>query len=357
MSPRERGFPADPFSRLVRHMSRLDELPADQKAVLQLLLKQGKSYAELGGLLRIDERAVRERALDALENLGADTPSGLNPARQDEVGDYLLGQQSAAEADTTRTFLQGSAAGRAWARAISGQLEPVARDPLPAVPDEPPEEAAAGDGAGGRKAKGAKGGERSSRLGGLAVLGVGAVLVAVVIVALLTRNGDDGSPKSAGPTATVAAPASTGSTATTGTSTTDSGQIESQINMTSPSGGDAIAVAYALNRQGQRVLGIAGQKFPATGNKFSYAVWLYTSPTRASRLGFVANGVGANGRLVTGADPTQAKGAEAARLRDQLAHLYDYKQLIITRETSANATRPGPIVVAGPIRRPAGVTG
>jgi hypothetical protein len=353
-SPRERGFPADPFSRLVRHMSRLDELPADQKAVLQLLLKQGKSYAELGGLLRIDERSVRERALDALEHLGADAPSGLNPARQDEVGDYLLGQQSAAEADTTRTFLQGSAAGRAWARAISGQLAPVARDPLPAVPDEPPE--GAGDGAGARKAKGAKGGERSSRLGGLAVLGVGAVLVAVVIVALLTRNGDDGSPKSAGPTATAAAPAATG-TATTGTSTTDSGQIESQINMTSPSGGDAIAVAYALNRQGQRVLGIAGQKFPATGNKFSYAVWLYTSPTRASRLGFVANGVGANGRLVTGADPTQAKGAEAARLRDQLAHLYDYKQLIITRETSANATRPGPIVVAGPIRRPAGVTG
>jgi hypothetical protein len=335
-------------------MSRLDELPADQKAVLQLLLKQGKSYADLGGLLRIDEMAVRERALDALENLSTDVPSGLNPARQDEVGDYLLGQQSEAQASTTRTFLEGSAAGRMWAREVSEQLGPVAREPLPEVPGEPT--AASVNGDGGRRAKrAAEGRERSSRLGGLAILGVVAVLVVVVVVALLTRD-KHSSTDSAGAPATATAPASTGA-APAATSTTDSGQIESQINMTSTSGGDAIAVAYVLNRQGQRVLGIAGQKFPPTTDQFSYAVWLYTSPTRATRLGFVANGVGANGNLATGADPTQATGDEAARLRDQLAHVYDYKQLIITRETSANATRPGPIVVAGTIRRPAGVTG
>ena len=35
-------------------MSRLDDLPADRKAVLQLLLKQRKSYDDLSGLLRID---------------------------------------------------------------------------------------------------------------------------------------------------------------------------------------------------------------------------------------------------------------------------------------------------------------
>jgi hypothetical protein len=324
-------------------MSRLDELPADQKAVLQLLLKQGKSYEDLGGLLRIDETAVRERALDALENLGPESPAGLNPSRQDEVGDYLLGQQSEAQAATTRAFLEGSEAGRTWARDLAEHLGPIARDPLPAIPD-----AAASNGTSGRPARAA--GERSSRLGGLVVLGVVAVVVAVVLVALLTRdNGGGATPAAAPVAATGAAPADTTASTSTAAGT---GQIESQVKLSSTSN-PAIAVAYVLNRQGQRVLGIAGQKFPATANKFSYAVWLYTAPAQASRLGFVANGVGANGNLVTGADPTQAQGAEATRLKDQLARFYDYKQLIITRETSANATRPGPIVVAGPIQRPA----
>ena len=42
---------------------RIDELPADQRAVLQLLLQQGKTYEELSGLLRIEPDAgARARA-------------------------------------------------------------------------------------------------------------------------------------------------------------------------------------------------------------------------------------------------------------------------------------------------------
>jgi len=48
-------------------MSRLDALPADQKSVLQLLLRQGKGYDDLSGLLR----------LDADEVSGADADLGL----------------------------------------------------------------------------------------------------------------------------------------------------------------------------------------------------------------------------------------------------------------------------------------
>ena len=51
-------------------MASLESLPADQRAVLQLLLKQGKSYEDLSGLLRIDTTAVRERAHDAVASLG-----------------------------------------------------------------------------------------------------------------------------------------------------------------------------------------------------------------------------------------------------------------------------------------------
>jgi len=43
-------------------MSQLDNLPPDQRAVLSLLLRQGKSYADVAGLLHIDDGVVRERA-------------------------------------------------------------------------------------------------------------------------------------------------------------------------------------------------------------------------------------------------------------------------------------------------------
>ena len=46
-------------------MSRIDTLPADQGAVLQLLLRQGRAYDELSGLLDLD-------ALYGLEVLEAD---------------------------------------------------------------------------------------------------------------------------------------------------------------------------------------------------------------------------------------------------------------------------------------------
>ena len=52
-------------------MSRIDALPADQRSVLQLLLKQGKGYDELSDLLGMPERRVRELARDALVELAA----------------------------------------------------------------------------------------------------------------------------------------------------------------------------------------------------------------------------------------------------------------------------------------------
>ena len=43
-------------------MTRLDQLPPDQRAALSLLLRQQKSYAEVAALLGISEQAIRERA-------------------------------------------------------------------------------------------------------------------------------------------------------------------------------------------------------------------------------------------------------------------------------------------------------
>ena len=69
-------------------MTTLDSLPADQRAVLSLLLRQGRSYEDIGSTLRISDAALRERAHGALAALGPDT--GLSARRRAEIGDWLL---------------------------------------------------------------------------------------------------------------------------------------------------------------------------------------------------------------------------------------------------------------------------
>ncbi len=120
-------------------MSPLEALAADQRAVLQLVLKQGRSYDDLAGLLRIDRDAVRDRACAGLDALGPEAGRRLSPQRRREIADYLLGQQGTGEREATVDLLSASAGARAWARVVSGELAPLAREPLPAVPPDGPE--------------------------------------------------------------------------------------------------------------------------------------------------------------------------------------------------------------------------
>jgi hypothetical protein len=60
-------------------MSRLDHLPPDQRAVLLLLVRQGKSHAEIADMLGIPQRTVRDRAQTALDALAGE-PSELHGA-------------------------------------------------------------------------------------------------------------------------------------------------------------------------------------------------------------------------------------------------------------------------------------
>src|SRR3954454_1643549 len=115
-------------------MSRIDELPADRRAVLQLLLKQGKTYDELSSLLRIDGEKVRERAHAALDQLGPSDGAGLALERQSELSDYLLGQLSPSESDSARELLEDSAAARAWARTVSSELKTISGASVPEIP-------------------------------------------------------------------------------------------------------------------------------------------------------------------------------------------------------------------------------
>jgi hypothetical protein len=63
---------------------------------------------------------VHPRAYEALDAL-AGSARGLNTERRHQVGDWLLGQHGPDEAGATRWFVEGSVAGRAWARAVAGR--------------------------------------------------------------------------------------------------------------------------------------------------------------------------------------------------------------------------------------------
>ncbi|HXP28513.1 MAG TPA: sigma factor-like helix-turn-helix DNA-binding protein, partial [Solirubrobacteraceae bacterium] len=59
-------------------MSRLDDLPPDQRATLSLLLRSRKSYADVATLLEIPEQAVRDRAHAALAVLAPSQARSLD---------------------------------------------------------------------------------------------------------------------------------------------------------------------------------------------------------------------------------------------------------------------------------------
>src|SRR3954453_17697160 len=58
-------------------MSGIKELSVDQMAVLGLVLRQERPYAELAGMLDMDEAEMRRRAHEALDALGPDDGAGL----------------------------------------------------------------------------------------------------------------------------------------------------------------------------------------------------------------------------------------------------------------------------------------
>ena len=60
-------------------MARFDDLPADQKAVLQLVLRQGRTYAEIATLLKISDAAVQNRARASSNPGSSRIRSGTTP--------------------------------------------------------------------------------------------------------------------------------------------------------------------------------------------------------------------------------------------------------------------------------------
>jgi Sigma-70, region 4 len=325
-------------------MSRLDDLPPDQRATLSLLLRRGKSYAEVAGMLEIDERAVHARAHAALAVLAAKEARELTAAQREEVGDYLLGQRSGVtERLATRSYLDGSPQARAWATALAGELEPLAGSALPEIPNgarPAATRAAAAPAAASASLPTAPRPERAAqprsaastaRIRGALLL---VVIVAVVVVAIVLVTGGGGSSSnSAGSTGSAASETRSSGKETTGTQKSQAKE-DKRITLTSPDASSkAVGVAEVLSEGSQYAFYLAAQHLaPSKGNGFFYAVWLYNSPSSYEALSRAPD-VGTGGNVQGGALLPKDAGK--------------YHTMLLTRETASKPTRPGPVILRG----------
>jgi len=301
-------------------MASLDSLTDPQRAILQLLLKRGKSYEEIAALLKSDTTSVQGRAHDAVSALGPERPD-IGDERRNEIADYLLGQQTASRRAATREYLEDSAEGRTWARSVGGALRPLGGDALPEIPSEPAEVDMAFE-ALDRRTERQNEVARSSQLGTKILFGAVGLLVAIALVLVLDIFGsDDDKPSTS--TVTRTAPEAEEPT------------VIAAGNLRGASGSSATAQTAIVNypKSNRYKLLVAIKKLPVPPEGSAYGVWLYYAADNALFVGFPKGTVTDEGNLDVVAD-----------LEPQTP---TPKQVLVTRERVEEPKKPGRVVLRG----------
>ena len=314
----------------------LSALAPDQRAVVQLVLQQERSYDDLAGMLGISPDAVRDRARAGLDQL-ADA-GGLTASERGDLADYLLGQQSVSKRELVRALLASSPDARDWAAEVVDELAQAWPDVvLPEVPADLPTSAAPtgaavadepededfgfedddeiNDGPGAvvsepgapapaataprpRPRPEARRGAatlpdsaradrpRSSLFGGALLIGGLAIVLAALLIWLFSMGGDDEDDPAGGTSATPTATASA------------TPQPAAAVELKSTTGGKAKGqLVLFVDDKNNVTFQIAAQDVPPSKDAEAYAVWL-TGGDRPHRLGFAPT-VGKDGVLAT----------------------------------------------------------
>ncbi|MEA2369163.1 MAG: hypothetical protein QOF65_1011 [Thermoleophilaceae bacterium] len=314
-------------------MATLDQLPPEQRAIVELVVQRGRSYETLAEVLQVPAARVRELAREALTELSPRTASLVDVDRRGQVADYLLRQQSPDDERSTRDYLKQSETARAWALSLLDSLDPLyANGSAPPVPEpsgggsiaaaepeaEPEAETTPAETAEDRvrarereragkrplreieaeedekpqkreRAAGDLSPEAQAALKRRRIVGAvaGVALLAALVIAVLAIAGvfSSDSKKSSSSSSNT-----TASTTPSGTSTT-AGQQQVQVV-----GGIALnpigktkaqGVAYVVQQGNQRYVVIQAQVPPLPNNQkvAAYEVWLYNSNQDARSLG------------------------------------------------------------------------
>jgi hypothetical protein len=313
-------------------MASYDQLSAQQRAIVDLILKRGQSYEQLADTLGMPEARVRELAGDALTSLAPVSAAAVDDGWRAQIADYLLGQQAAPEAASTRGHLRRSEAARGWSRSVLDSLEHLyPKGELPTIPS----------GDGGPEPKAAKPARepkpavarrelspeaaavvRRRRIAGIAAGAVALLFILLVWPVGLLIGGDDsddGAKQASARTEIVGR----------------------AVLRPTTQGSNDVGVAIVTRRNGKLQLSLQARVTPTEQNQ-AYEVWLYNSSQDAKSLG---------------AQVTDAQGNFAGRA-DLPANYKSYRFLDVSRETvDRNAAHSGVSVLrarTSSIRKPRG---
>src|SRR5947208_610386 len=104
-------------------MATFDQLAADQRAIIEIVLRQGRSYEQIGEMLDLPPTRVRELAREALGELAPFTAEFVDPQWRGQLADYVLNQQTGPESQATRGHLRRSEPARIWAYSLLDALD------------------------------------------------------------------------------------------------------------------------------------------------------------------------------------------------------------------------------------------
>jgi anti-sigma-K factor RskA/sigma-70-like protein len=113
----------------------LDQLPPEQRAILELVVQRNRSYEDLAVMLDLPPLRVRELAREALVGLAPVTANRVDADRLGQIADYVLDQQSSAEQTATKAHLRRSEAGRAWTSSLLDSLAHMYDGSPPEIPE------------------------------------------------------------------------------------------------------------------------------------------------------------------------------------------------------------------------------
>lgn len=290
-------------------MATFDQLSDEQRAIVELVLKQGKTYGELSDLLGLPEVRVRELARAALVELAPLSARRVEEDWRGQLADYVLGQQAGPESTATRGHLRRSEPARTWARSLLDSLEQLyANGDTPAIPE--------GDRAGraGREreqrasrgsaktpspaAPSREGGSRAGLMADTAerrrLAAAGAVATLLLLLALfvwpigiLSGGGDE-------PGENSAADTRQGGGQTAGAGTDGQGTTGGQ-GVSAKARGQAVVAEQG----GQTRLLVQATGLPQGDTEQAYQVWLYNDDSDRRSLGFE---VSRQGQFQAGSD-------------------------------------------------------
>src|SRR3954467_4883604 len=104
-------------------MATFDQLAADQRAIIEILLRQDRSYEQIGEMLDLPPARVRELPREAHGELPPFPADFVAAQRRGQLADYVLGQQTGPEAQATRGHLKRSEPARIWAYSLLDALD------------------------------------------------------------------------------------------------------------------------------------------------------------------------------------------------------------------------------------------